>query len=390
MAYIYRIVNYRISQSSQFYTKNANFAPLKSQCMQNIFKHYINNLLPIIACATVILSLTGCSGAGGYKPQYVSGIIWGTSYNICYNADKQGDEGKVRQTIMSAMNRVDRAANAFDKMSETGLLNRTGRITNPSPEFLHLLDLSTAINHITGGAFEPTVGPLVDLWGFGITDTEVTPCKADIDSALTLIGMDKIKRTESDIQMLKPGMRLDLSAIAKGYGVDCVAQALEDCNISDYMVEIGGEVRVHGHNPNGNNWTIQIDAPVPDISGTHTRLALLQLCDAALATSGNYRNFRYTETGKLVYHTISPITGQPIQSDILSATVIAQNTAVADALATACMVLGMEESAALISRLACSDNPYVYGAVFVTAGSDTEPFVLNPVAINPERASLHP
>ncbi|MCH5219772.1 MAG: FAD:protein FMN transferase [Muribaculaceae bacterium] len=349
----------------------------------NNFK-YSFALLFYILCVVV----TACDSDTKYTPRHIGGVVWGTSYSITYDMSQCSDTIDIDHDIAEAINIVDVSANTFDASSQIAQLNNCGVLEHPTPCLLSLLHLSEEINHLTGGAFDPTVAPLVNLWGFGPEKREVDPSQNEIDSALCLTGLQNVEVTSDRVYFRHPGMLLDFSAIAKGLGVDYVAMAMDSCNIRNYIVEIGGELRAHGHNPSGEPWTIQLDAPIPDRTGSHTRLALLRLNNAAVATSGNYRNFRFLSDGTPVYHTISPTTGRPVLSDVLSATVISQSTAVADALATACMVLGLERATRLIEGLA--DNPLtaIYGAVFVTAGTTPDSFEIHPVIIDPTKFEL--
>ncbi len=340
--------------------------------------------LSIFAIFIALLSLASCADSDGtYVPERITGVVWGTTYSITYNPTKGGDSDAVRAAVTTAIAAVDSAANAFSPTSEIVRLNVAGRLHHPSAHFLRLCNTSADINRASDGAFDPTLGPLVDIWGFGAGEAKANPSTADIDSALVSVGMAKVMVGVDSVHFAHPAMRLDFGAIAKGYGVDCVAEALANNGITDYMVEIGGEVRGAGLSPRGTAWAVQIDAPVPDKSGVHTRLAVAELTDAAMATSGNYRNFRREPDGTLVYHTISPVTGRPVITDILSATVVCSDAMTADALATASMVLGLERASAMITRLAEVKDSGVYGAIFVTSSTERDtPFAMHNVALD--------
>ena len=331
--------------------------------------------------------LCGCADSErGYKAGHLSGVIWGTAYNITYKEYPTLGDVEITEAVFEALDGVDMAANAFNAQSEVSVFNATGRLTGASDVFRHLYARSEEINRLTDGAFDPTVAPLVNLWGFGSSEGKVNPTEQDIALALASVGMDNINVTDSAFTAVKDGVQLDFAAIAKGYGVDCAATALKNMGIEDFMVEIGGEVRVSGRNPHGESWAIQIDAPSLDTTGSHTRLAIVRLTDAAVATSGNYRNFHTDDKGNLVGHTISPVTGRPVQTEILSASVFAEETVTADALATASMVMGMDAATETIKRLADNPKSGVYGAVFVT--SEGERFVIHPVALNGQHVEI--
>ena len=339
-------------------------------------------------CIMAVLAVS-CTRTNEYTPEKINGVIWGTMYSITYNGDGIDDADVINNGITDALNEVDAAANAFEPTSELALLNADGKLDNPSQHFIKLLEVSSKIYRESRGAFNPTIGPLVDLWGFGAGQGSINPNDAQVDSALTLVDFEKIEFNSNQVQLAGSGMRLDFAAIAKGYGVDCASEVLRKNGIKDFMVEIGGEVRVQGLSPRGDKWAIQIDAPVMDNSVAHTRLAVLKLQDAAVATSGNYRNYRFDNSGKLVYHTISPVSGHPVETDILSATIVAAEAMTADALATASMVMGLKDASDMIQRLSADKNAGVYGAVFVTESADSEsPYIIHTVALHADKATL--
>lgn len=321
----------------------------------------------VASLLAMLFAAVGCGeNKNTYRPQHLSGVIWGTEYHITYNPADLKRDIDISALVTDALLQVDSAANAFNPSSELSRLNGEGLIAFPSIHLQRLIDLSRHINDVSNGAFDPTVGPLVDAWGFGAGKSENHLTDSLLTAIRARVGMDKVIST-AEIVELQPGMRLDLAAIAKGYGVDAVAEALANAGIKDFMVEVGGEVRVEGRNPMGDEWHIQIDAPIPDATGGHEQLTVLELSDCAIATSGNYRNFRIDTDGKTVYHTISPVTGRPADSDLLSATVIAPDCATADALATACMVMGLDEAGRMIRSLGTD-----YRAVLVSQTPDGE------------------
>ena len=206
----------------------------------------------------------------------------------------------------------------------------------------HVLRLAQAVHDTTDGAFDPTIMPLVRYWGFAGGEAPADVDSAVIDSLRARVGMDRLEwvdgvHDESLLRRRTPGIELDLSAIAKGHGVDAVSDLLTARGLTDHMVEIGGEVRCSGRTEAGTVWRIGIERPDIDERGLYAAVPVDQ---AGMATSGNYRNVRTTADGRTVWHTIDPVTGYPVERDVLSATVIAPNCALADGLATACMVLG--------------------------------------------------
>ena len=219
-----------------------------------------------------------------------------------------------------------------------------------SDEFIACFNRSIEISEITNGAFDITAGPMVNAWGFGPEEKKkMTP--EIIDSLIQITGYKKIQLKNSKISKENPDMKLDMSAIAKGFTSDLVAGFLKEKGCVNYMVEIGGEVAAKGKNERGKTWTIGISKPDENaFLGGNEIQAKVQLPGHALATSGNYRNF-YVEDGKKFAHTIDPKTGYPVQHSLLSATVLAENCMTADAFATAFMVLGLEKSIAVSEQI---------------------------------------
>ena len=296
---------------------------------------------------------------GENKPTYRTqkGKIFGTLYTVIYehNADLQPQ-------IVAAMQAVDNSLSPFNKSSIITAINNNDSI-EADTLFAEVFHTAKQIYHDSHGAFDPTVAPLVNAWGFGFKEgTDVS--SNTIDSLRTLVGFDRIRLNGNHIEKDDNRILLDFSAIAKGYGSDCVARVLDSYGIKNYMVEIGGEVLVKGHNKNGNPWGIGITKPTDDSLSVNQELqTVLRLTDCAIATSGNYRNFYYKDGVKYA-HTIDPRTGYPVQHSLLSATVIADDCMRADALATAFMVLGVDSAMAY-----CQRHPEIDGYFIVAADS---------------------
>ena len=205
------------------------------------------------------------------------------------------------------------------------------------------------VSRLSGGAFDISVAPLVDLWGFGPSSREDTiPSDADVQARLKLTGYTHLYLQENPRAMRKdlPSLSVDLSAIAKGYAVDQVVSYLDSLNLSDYLVEIGGELRAKGNNAQGHPWNVAIEQPNSKVRTVHR---VVHLENQAVATSGDYRNF-FERGGVKFSHTINPNTGRPITHNLTSVTVIAESCMKADALATAFLVLGPEAGYALARR----------------------------------------
>ena len=272
-----------------------------------------------------------------------SGMVFGTTYSITYQYHEN-----LKSDIEDVMQQVDNSLSPFNKSSViTAINNNTS--TKADNYLTEVFTLAQTVNKETDGAFDITVAPLVNAWGSGFR-SGTRPTEAQIDSLLTIVGQEKVTLKDGEIIKSDPRIMLDCSAIAKGFGVDKVAEFLAGKGIKNYLVEIGGEISARGKNSRGTEWNIGVTKPVDDsLSINQENQAVLQITDKAMATSGNYRNFYY-EGGKKYAHTINPHTGKPAQSDILSATVIAQSCAVADAYATAFMVLGSEKAKEILKK----------------------------------------
>ncbi len=280
------------------------------------------------------------------KPEYrtAQGLVFGTSYHITYlyNADLQKD---IEQTLAL----VDNALSMFNPNSTISAVNRSESVSVDDTLFLKVFRRAMEISDLTGGAFDITVAPAVNAWGFGFKHAENIR-QATIDSLLEITGYRKIHETDGMITKDDPRIMLDCSAIAKGFGSDMVAGMLRSKGINDFMVEIGGEIVVSGRNPKGKLWNIGISKPVDDSLSVSSELqTVIPITDIAMATSGNYRNF-YVKDGRKYAHTIDPHTCQPVSHSLLSATVFAPDCATADALATSMMVMGLDSAQALLSR----------------------------------------
>ena len=277
------------------------------------------------------------------------GMVFGTVYKITY---QHPDD--LKKEIESELMKVDYALSMFNKESVISKINQ-GEQTIPDTEqgkmFLEVCDLAMKVSKETGGAFDITVAPLVNAWGFGFKNGEM-PTKEQVDSIRKFVGYQKVALNPqpSSLNKQDPRIMLDCSAIAKGYGCDVVARYLEQQGINNYMVMIGGEVVTKGINPTRLPWRIGVTKPEDDSLGIkQENQTVLNVTDKAMATSGNYRNFYY-KGGKKYAHTIDPATGYPVQHSLLSATVLTKDCATADAYATSFMVMGMERAQQLLER----------------------------------------
>jgi len=264
-----------------------------------------------------------------------TGLIFGTTYSVIYQYDED-----LQDEIEKELRKVDDEFSMFNSQSVVAQINR-GEKPKLSDNFKDVFKLARQVSDDTHGAFDITVAPLVNAWGFGFKHEQM-PTKQQVDSLMQLIGMQYVELKDDIITMKKKGMMLDFSAIAKGYGVDVIAHLLEHHDIKNFMVEIGGEITTSGINPERVPWKIGVNKPNEDaLNESHELQTILNVTDKSMATSGNYRNF-YIKGGKKYAHTIDPKTGYPVQHTLLSATVLADRCAKADAYATSFMVMGME------------------------------------------------
>ncbi|WIL19093.1 FAD:protein FMN transferase [Prevotella bivia] len=271
------------------------------------------------------------------------GFIFGTVYHITYQNDNN-----LKQNIEAELDKVNKTFSTFDSTSIISLINQNKPV-KINDMFAEIFDLSEEISTETEGAFDITVAPLVNLWGFGFKSGQ-KPTKEKIDSLRLLVGYNKVKLYENGVKKKNPKIMLDCSAVAKGYGSDIVARYLREQGVKNFMVEIGGEIVTSGLSENRLPWKIGVTKPSDNKTDMNQEVeTILNVTDKAMATSGNYRNFYY-KGGKKYAHTIDPKTGYPVQHSLLSATVLAKNCATADAYATSFMVMGVEKAEALLEK----------------------------------------
>lgn len=283
------------------------------------------------------------------------GLVFGTVYKITYQ-----HENDLQSDIKAALMEVDNSLSPYNKNSIITRINHN-QDTTLNDHFIHVFELAQKISAETEGAFDITVAPLVNAWGFGFKHS-IDIGTSVIDSLRQFVGYQKIKLENGKIVKQDNRLMLDCSAIAKGYGVDMVARLLDKKGVQHYMVDIGGEVVVKGKNSRMKTWRIGINKPVEDSLSVNQELqTILEVSGVGMATSGNYRKFYYKD-GKRYAHTIDPRLGTPVQHSILSATVIAKDCTTADAYATAFMVMGLEKAKAF-----CEKHPEL-NAYFICDG----------------------
>lgn len=284
-----------------------------------------------------------CGTPAGMAYRHNEGVVFNTLYHIVYQSEED-----YQSQIEEELRRFDASLSPFNPTSIISRFNQNDTSAVADMWFSRVFNRSKEIWRDTEGAFDPTVSPLINAWGFGFKNgVPMTP--EIVDSLWHLVGMERVELLGGRLYKDDPRMTLNFSAIAKGYAVDVVASFLRGKGVENYLVEIGGEVVARGKNERGEIWRVGIDTPDEgNVAGGEID-AVVMLDDAALATSGNYRNFRIVD-GRRVAHTINPATGYPVQHSLLSATVLAPDCMTADAYATAFMVLGVEKSMEIASR----------------------------------------
>ncbi len=294
------------------------------------------------------------------------GHIFGTYYNIRYEAEED-----LQEKIVARLNEFDSSLSTFNPQSVISLINQ-GQDPATDKYFEQMYRMANYVSELSDGAFDITVAPLVNAWGFGFKNKEqVTP--ELIEDLLLTVGYENITLEKHHLLKQNPNTMLDASAIAKGQACDVIAELLSDEGCDNYLVDIGGEVVLQGVNDSGSPWRVGITKPQDDPTGATSELqeviASTSLC---MATSGNYRQFYY-ENGLRRSHTIDPRTGYPVEHSLLSATVVAPTCMQADALATACMVLGTLPALDMIEKIDNTECYLIYAvadstAVVTTAG----------------------
>ena len=304
-------------------------------------KKWIALVLAVVAAGMLLLL------PNETKKQYYhhQGNVFGTYYNIRYEGTCD-----LHDAIKQRLHEFDASLSMFNPNSVISKINRNDSVVVDSL-FAVMYREAEYVSRVSGGAFDITVAPLVNLWGFGLKHGNAADVSQTmIDSVKAYVGYQKVTLVDHSLLKDDPRMTLDASAIAKGYGTDVVADVLREAGCENYLVEIGGEVVLKGVNDKGKPWRVGISRPKTDADGMDEGLQhIIQSSDLCLATSGNYLQYYYHE-GQRRSHTIDPRTGYPVQHGLLSATVVASSCMRADALATACMVLGEADALKMIEQ----------------------------------------
>ncbi len=300
-----------------------------------------STLIKYLLASLIMLMAQSCLPDSYIKEE---GMIWNTTFHITYKGAPE-----LKDSILAVLNDVGKSLNVFDENSLVSKLN-SGDSILADHHLLKVYSESRIINEASKGLFDPTLSPLISAWGFGPGHTASADPTA-IDSILSFVGISKTSLSGKYIVKNDRRTQFNFSAIAKGYGCDQVAEMLIRNGVKDYLVEIGGEIATGGRGPKGRLWKISIDKPIEtDSSERHDSQTIIEVTNAGIATSGNYRNFR-KENGSKFGHTLSPVTGRPVATDVASATIIAPSAMEADAVATACLAAGSVKAKEILRTL---------------------------------------
>lgn len=305
--------------------------------------------------AMVLLAFFSCNQKTKMIKVQFAGEAQGTYYAVTYFDDL----GRNLQTEVDSLLRAfDLSVSLWEKGSVLTRINANDPAIQPDDIFRKTFEISKDIYRKSGGAFDPTVGPLVNAWGFGFSG-RMKLDSAIVDSLRSLKGFDRLRLEKNMLIKEDPRISLDFNAIAQGYSVDLLGRLLESKGIHNFLVDVGGEVLARGEKPDKSQWTIGIEKPSEEASPERPLKAKVTLRDRAMATSGNYRKF-FVEEGVRYSHTIDPATGYPVQHPLLSATVVAPDCATADAWATAFMVMGLEKAKELLLKEKDIEGYFIY------------------------------
>lgn len=302
--------------------------------------------LSLILALGAILFLSGCRQSNEEFIR-ITGLAQGSTYSIIYSARPKHDQSVVKEKIEKIFHEIDNSLSVYNDSSIISRINRNEPVETDTL-FNEVFRKSYEISAETGGAFDITVMPLVKAWGFG-PDRHKTFKKAKLDSLLKLVGYKKVELKGNKVVKSLPGVSLDVNAIAQGFTVDVICRYFDKLAIRNYLVEVGGEVRARGKKGK-EYWRVGIDKPIDNnmVPGEDLQ-AIFKLSNKAVATSGNYRKF-YIENGIKYSHHIDPKTGYTAKNRVLSASIFADDCATADGIATACMVMGLDQSISFIEN----------------------------------------
>jgi len=307
-------------------------------------------LRPAIVLVVLLLGFFGCAESS--RTVELEGRIYGTGWSLVYLPDdSQPSPAVVEAEVLAAFDVVNTSMNTYDPQSLISEFNAlpAGAALEVDWDFTYVLNEAMGITRLTAGAYDVTVAPLISLWGFGPTGPTKIPTDAVVSATREVVGVSRLDWQPNIRQLSKrvTGVSLEFSSIAKGYGVDLAADALDELGIENFMLEVGGELQLRGNSPRGDAWRIAVERPE---QGRGSFQAAVTVSNVGVATSGDYRNY-FEQDGQRYSHIIDPRTGYPVQHDLVSVTVIHPSTALADAWATALCVLGTDQALTLSEQL---------------------------------------
>lgn len=324
--------------------------------MGSAYSRVKNAFKAILVMILMLIGFVLC-GRNQLKWHNSAGSVWATEYHISYQAKKN-----LQDSIEAILAQVDKSVSTFNPHSLISAVN-SGRTDKVDTIFALLYHTSRQVNQASAGLYDPTVMPLVNAWGFGYKHGQLPTAEA-VDSMLQFVGIGKTQLHGRVLRKADPRIMFDFSSIAKGMACDLVGRMLERNGVNNYLVEIGGEVALHGQNQSGNPWHISVDQPRENnLTVDHTTAMVLSMTGGGVATSGNYRNYKVVD-GKKISHIINPVTGYSDKSDVLSVTIVAPNCMLADAWATACITMGVKRTQQVLGK-----NTEL-GVMLITAGDN--------------------
>jgi FAD:protein FMN transferase len=319
----------------------------------------INTGVTLIILLAITLFQVSCRNEPSFKIIRLMGETQGTYYSVSYVLP---DSINYQLQIDSLLHRFDSSVSTYKPNSIISRLNGNDTSLVADETYLRIFRRAIEVSEATSGAFDITVGPLVNAWGFGF-EGRMKVDQHIVDSLLPLIGFKKVRLEKGKLFKEDPRIRIDFNAIAQGYAVDVVSGFLESKGINAYLIDIGGEVFAKGRKPGGEQWNVGIEKPAANMDDEREVEDIVGLENMALSTSGNYRKF-YEENGVRYSHTIDPSTGYPVKHSLLSVSVLATDCMTADAYATAFMVMGLDKAKQYLSSHKGLD------AYFISSGTD--------------------
>lgn len=306
-----------------------------------------------------------CAGCGDAQYERLNGETMGTYFQVTFNPAQCRPSQAAVEAVLQQLNLAMSTYQPDSEISRFNALSSTAPVAI-SDHFARVVEAALSVSERTSGAFDVTVGPLVEVWGFGAAQVDGAPDPETLAVLSSAVGYHLIEIHDGQLRKRQGEVRIDLSAIAKGYAVDQLAALLKRAGCADFLVDIGGEIKTRGINPRGRTWRLAIETPDPTSAGG--RQAIVNVSNAAIATSGDYRNFRLVD-GRRVHHIFDPRSQSPAATDVLSASVIAADAMLADAYATAMMVLGRTEGLRLAEQLGL--------AVYLISAAEDDGFVVD-------------